>query len=561
MRSFLIFVCVAVNCFLPQRFTHSQQKSVIAKHAAVVSVDEFASKVGVAIMKKGGNAVDAAVATAFALAVTYPQAGNIGGGGFMLIRMKNGETAAIDYREKAPMKSSARMFLKPDGSLDSVSSNYGYLVAGIPGTVRGMELAWKKYGRLPWRELVLPAVELAEKGFKLSPQFASYLESNRNYLSMFGETKKIFFKTNGNAYHPGEVFIQKELGRTLRTIADSGAGAFYEGPLANAMIEDMTKNGGIWSKEDLKGYQAIVREPIRGTYRGYEVIGMPPPSSGGIIVNEMLNILENFDLRKNDAETQHLVVETMRLGFFDRIRYLGDADFVEMPTERLLSKEYAKALSNKIDKNKAASSEELGNAVSLTGESTETTHFSVIDSEGNAVSNTYTLEEWFGSGAVIKGLGFLLNNEMHDFSLEPDVKKFKTQVHNSNLIEPGKRMLSSMTPTLLIKDGKPILITGSPGGKTIINTVLQIIIATTDYKLTLRDAIDLPRLSHVWKPDRITVEKYRWDGKILNLLKSKGHNIAEVDFIGDAHSIWIDPITGLIYGEADTRRYGWAEGY
>jgi gamma-glutamyltranspeptidase/glutathione hydrolase len=526
-----------------------------------VSVDEYASKVGVAILKKGGNAVDAAVATAFALAVTYPQAGNIGGGGFMLIRMNNGETAAIDYREKAPMKASARMFLNPDGTLDTISSNYGYLVAGIPGTVRGLELAWKKYGRLPWKELVMPAVELAEKGFKLSPQFASYLESNRDYLSMFGETKKIFFKTNGNAYHAGEVFIQRELGRTSRTIADKGAGAFYEGPLANAMIEEMTKNGGIWSKEDLKEYQAVVREPIRGTYRGYEVIGMPPPSSGGIILNEMLNILENYNLKKNEAETEHLIVESMRLGFFDRIKYLGDADFVEIPTERLLSKEYAKALSNKIDRNKAASSEELGNAGSQTGESTETTHFSVIDPEGNVVSNTYTLEEWFGSGAVIKGLGFLLNNEMHDFSLEPDVKKFKTQVHNPNLIEPGKRMLSSMTPTLLLKEGKPILITGSPGGKTIINTVLQIIIATTDYKLTLRDAIDLPRLSHVWKPDRITVEKNRWDWKTLNLLKSKGHNIAEVDFIGDAHSIWIDPVTGLIYGEADTRRYGWAEGY
>ena len=540
----------------------SQQKSAIAKQATVVSVDEFGSKAGIAIMKKGGNAVDAAVATAFALAVTYPQAGNIGGGGFMLIRMNNGETAAIDYREKAPMRSHARMFLNPDGSLDTLSSNYGYLVAGIPGTVRGLELAWKKYGKLPWKDLVMPAVELAEKGFKLSPQFAAYLESNRDYLSMFDETKKMFFSTSGEAYQGGELLIQKELGRTLRMIAEGGADAFYNGPLAEAMIEDVTKNGGIWTKQDLKDYQAIVREPVYGTYRGYEVIGTPPPTSGGIILNEMLNILENYDLRKNDAESKHLMAEAMRLGFFDRLKYMGDADFVAVPSDSLLSKGYAKTLSKKIDKNKAASSDELGGDGVTINESTETTHFSVIDPEGNAVSNTYTLEEWFGSGAVVKGLGFLLNNEMHDFNMEPDVKKFRNQTeHSPNLIEPGKRMLSSMAPTILLKDGKLFLVTGSPGGKTIINTVMQIIIGLVDHDLTLRDAIDRPRFSHTWKPDRISIERNLWNERILSELRSKGHKFAEVDFLGDAHSIWIDPKSGLIYGEADTRRYGWAEGY
>jgi gamma-glutamyltranspeptidase/glutathione hydrolase len=552
--------CLLLWVFLPNLPSFSQQKSVLAQRGAVVSVDEYASKIGVAILKKGGNAVDAAVATAFALAVTYPQAGNIGGGGFMLIRLKNGESVTIDYREKAPMKAHARMFLKPDGSVDTVSSNYGYLVAGIPGTVRGLETAWKKYGKLPWKELVMPAVELAENGFALNPVFAAYFESNRDKLSKFEETRKIFFKENEQGYKASEILIQKDLARTLRAIADGGANAFYEGPLADAMVEEITKNGGIWTKEDLRDYASVIREPIRGTYRGYEILSMPPPSSGGIVLSEILNVLENFELKRNDAETQHLIAEAMRFGFFDRARYLGDPDFVNIPVEHLTSKDYAKSLSKRIKRNKVLSSESL----SQEGfpESSETTHFSVIDAEGNAVSNTYTLEDWFGSCAVVKGFGFLLNNEMHDFNIEPDVFSFRGQKdHNQNLIEPGKRMLSSMTPTIVLKNGKPFLITGSPGGKTIINTVAQMIIAMTDYKLTLREAVDLPRLNHTWKPDRISIEKGRWSGEIISELQAKGHKITEVDFIGDAHSIWIDPVSGEIYGEADTRRYGWAEGY
>lgn len=540
----------------------TQQKSVIAENGVVVSVDEFASKAGVAILKKGGNAVDAAVATAFALAVTYPQAGNIGGGGFMLIRMRNGETVSIDYREKAPMKSHPRMFLAPDGSMDTVLSNYGYLVAGIPGTVRGLETAWKKYGKLSWRELVMPAVELAENGFRISPQFAEHLAFSRYELYIFDETKKIFFKPNGDAYLAGDLFIQKDLAKTLRLIADGGANAFYEGALAEAMVRDVTGNGGIWTKEDLKNYQAVIREPIRGTYRGFEILGMPPPSSGGIVLTEMLNILENFELKNNDPESLHLMIEAMRLSFFDRARFLGDADFVKVPTDTLTSKEYAKILAGKIDEDKATSSEELGKHNTVTKEHIETTHFSVADADGNVVSNTYTLEEWFGSGAVVKGLGFLLNNEMHDFNMQPDVLDFKNQTGNRpNLIEPGKRMLSSMTPTIILKDGKPFLITGSPGGKTIINTVLQVIVGMVDYKLSLREAIDRPRLNHTWMADRITMEKNKWPEKIVKQLKSKGHIIFEVPLLGDAHSIWIDPVTGMIHGEADTRRYGWAEGY
>ncbi len=549
-------------CWLIFVSPHSfpQKKSIVAQRGAVVSVDEFASKIGVSILKKGGNAVDAAVATAFALAVTYPQAGNIGGGGFMMIRTKNGEAVAIDYREKAPMKAHARMFLRPDGTLDTMLSDYGYLVAGIPGTVRGLETAWKKYGKSPWRELVMPAVELAENGFVLNPVFAAYLESNRSNLSRYDETRKIFFKEDGQAYRAGELLVQKDLARTLRAIADHGADAFYEGPLADAMAEEIARNGGIWTIEDLRNYGAVVRTPVRSTYRGLEIISMPPPSSGGIAVIEMLNILENFELKPGHAETYHLIAESMRLTFFDRARFLGDPDFVKVPVDRLISKSYAKDLSKVIDIRKTRSSEEL--ASEDYPEISETTHFSVIDAEGNIVSNTYTLEDWFGSCAVVKGLGFLLNNEMHDFNIEPDVYGFTGQKeHNKNLIEPGKRMLSSMTPTIVLKNGKPFLVTGSPGGKTIINTVAQIIVAMTDYHLSLRGSVDQPRLSQTWKPDRILIERGRWHPEVISQLRAKGHKIEETEFIGDAHSIWIDPKSGLIYGEADTRRYGWAEGY
>ncbi|MBL7958691.1 gamma-glutamyltransferase [bacterium] len=557
---FCLFVLVILTIALPD--ISAQQKSVIAKKGAVVSVDEFASKAGVAILKKGGNAVDAAVATAFVLAVTYPQAGNIGGGGFMLIRMKNGESAAIDYREKAPIKSHARMFLNSDGSVDTVSSNYGYLVAGIPGTVRGLEAAWKKYGKLPWKELVMPAVILAENGFQLSPQFADYLESSRFELSRFDETKRIFFKANGEAYRAGELLIQRDLARTLRIIAEGGALAFYEGALAKAMVEDVSNNGGIWTEDDLKNYQAVIRKPIAGTYRDYEILGMPPPSSAGVVLTEILNILENFELKQDDPESLHIMTESMRRAYFDRVRFLGDADFIKMPVDKLISKGYAKDLAMAIDKTKSTPSEKLSQDIYDPEESMETTHFSVADTDGNVVSNTYTIEEWFGSGAVVKGLGFLLNNEMHDFNVQPDVPVLKNQKGNSpNLIEPGKRMLSSMAPTIVLKNGKPFLITGSPGGKTIINTVLQVLIGVVDYKLTLREAVDYPRLNQTWMPDRVTIEKNRWRVKTVDDLRSKGHNILEVTNLGDAHSIWIDPVTGLIYGEADTRRYGWAEGY
>ncbi|MBL7961990.1 gamma-glutamyltransferase, partial [bacterium] len=298
------------------------------------------------------------------------------------------------------------------------------------------------------------------------------------------------------------------------------------------------------------------------TYRDYEILGMPPPSSAGVVLTEILNILENFELKQNNPESLHIIIEAMRFGFFDRIRFLGDADFVKLPTHHLTSKLYAKDLAKTIDKVKAIPSVKMSEDTSAFDESMETTHFSVVDMEGNVVSNTYTIEEWFGSGAVVKGLGFLLNNEMHDFNIQPDVSLLKNQKRNSpNLIEPGKRMLSSMAPTIVLKNGKPLLITGSPGGKTIINTVLQVIIGVTDYQLTLREAIDYPRLNHTWMPDRVTIEKNRWDAKIVNSLRSRGHNILEVTYLGDAHSIWIDPVTGVIYGEADTRRYGWAEGY
>lgn len=541
---------------------HGQQRSVVADSAAVVSVEKHASQAGMAMLRKGGHAVDAAIATAFALAVTYPQAGNIGGGGFMLIRTSSGEVTAIDYREKAPAAATARMFLLADGTVDTLAAEYGYRVAGVPGTVRGLETAWRLHGRLPWKELLEPAIRLAEEGFELPEFQVVQFRRFRHELSRYPETKKIFCKSDGSDYRPGERFIQRDLARTLRAIADGGADEFYAGELARKIVADFSANDGMLTLQDLQDYKAVVREPVRGTYRGHEIVGMPPPSSGGIGVIQMLNMLELFDMSKSDAtRTQHVLVETMRRAFFDRARYVGDADFVEVPVRTLISKSYAARIAARIDTNVATASGSLGRLMEPAGESTETTHFSVVDREGNVVANTYTLEDNFGSKAVVRGLGFLLNNEMHDFNVNPDVgSHMGWDQNNPNLIQAGKRPLSSMSPTIVVQNGKVVLVTGSPGGRTILNTVVQVIVGVIDYRLTLREALDRPRLNHNWMPDRILVERTGWPPKLIDDLLRMGHVVKVEEFLGDAHSIWIDPSSGKIHGEADFRRMGWAEG-
>lgn len=538
-------------------WVQAQQFSVIAKNGAVVSVDRLATQTGLNILKKGGHAVDAAVATAFMLAVTTPQAGNIGGGGFMVIRLADGEVVTLDFREKAPAASHARVFYRSDGDLDAFAADYGYRVAGIPGTVRGLEAAWKKYGRLSWRELIEPAYTAARKGHGVTGLTAKTLSDEAVVLRQFPEVKRIFFR-NGEPVRANNWLRQDDLATTLQLVADSGASMFYEGSLGARMVAQMTAMGGLWTQDDLKNYQAVWRPPVRGSYRGYEIAGMGPPSSGGVTLIQMLNILENSPVDRTSGDVLHRLVETMRLAFFDRQRFLADGDFVDVPTERLLSKSYAQDQYRKTLTRRASS---FDTAAVTIRESIETTHVSIIDKDGNAVAMTVTIEDNFGSHAILPGFGFFLNSEMHDFNIRPDVPNYQGGFGgNPNCIEPGKRMLSSMAPTIVVKDGKPFLITGSPGGRTIINTVMQIIIGVIDDQLTLREAIDYPRLSHTWLPDEIRMETKWTIGRVDDLL-DRGHRVVPVDFIGDAHSIWVDPNGGMYYGEADRRRQGFAAGY
>lgn len=517
------------------------------------------------ILKQGGNAVDAAVATAFALAVTHPFAGNLGGGGFMLIRLADGETVGIDYREVAPALSTPGMFLQGDGRVDREKSNYGYLAAGVPGTVKGLETAWQQYGSLPWKKLLEPAIALAQEGIYLNKFDAASLERYKDDLARYPETRKTYFKTDGRPYTSQDLFIQKDLANTLKAIADQGAKTFYQGQIARQLIRDFQAHGGILSTEDLESYEVKIRQPLKTTYQGYEVIGMPPPSSGGVSLLEMLHILGYQQLNPQmplDPQNLHILVETMRYVFLDRTRYLGDPDFAEVPVKKLTGATHARLIAQKLNLEKATPSEQLHQQVSVHDENMETTHFSVIDKAGNMVSNTFTLEEAFGSKAVVRGLGFLLNNEMHDFNINPNQANIQGGLgSNPNAIAPKKRMLSSMAPTLVLKGGKPYLITGSPGGRTIINTVLQMILATTTYGLSLREAMLLPRLSHHWLPDLVYVEKEGWDPKLLQALKDKGHHLSVVENLGDLHSIRVNPQTGAYEAEADPRRAGWAEGY
>lgn len=539
--------------------------SVKARNGAVVSIDKYATEVGVNILKQGGNAIDAAVATAFALAVTHPFAGNIGGGGFMLIRLASGEEVAIDFREMAPAAATATMFLTPEKQIDYNKANLGYLAAGVPGTVKGLEAAWQKYGSLAWYSLLAPAIQLARKGIYLNKYDVAALQNHGAGLAQFPETRKIFFKPNGQTYGSHDLLVQPDLANTLQQIAQYGSDAFYHGYIAEQIAADFVANGGVITKADLSNYEVKIREPIKSYYQGYDIICMPLPSAGGITLLKALNILENFELNKQnplDPENLHLLIETMRYVSLDRVRYLGDADFVQVPVARLLAKSDAHRIAQKINLSQATPSQTLSGPVAVYKENMETTHFSVIDQAGNMVATTVTLEDGFGSKAVVKNLGFLLNSEMHDFNINPQETNMQGGLgSNPNGIAPGKRMLSSMSPTLVLKDNKPFLITGSPGGRTIFSTVLQVIMGVTTYNLSLIEAMRLPRLSHLWMPDWVHVEKLSWDGKILAALAAKGHFIKENDYLGDAHSIWIDPKTGLYEAVADFRRYGWAAGY
>jgi gamma-glutamyltranspeptidase / glutathione hydrolase len=539
----------------------NQDLGVPSTTGLVVSTSAPASDAGAAILQAGGNAVDAAVATAFALAVTHPSAGNIGGGGFMIVRDVSGKAFAFDYREKAPLRSKPDMYLDEHHKIHRRLTDEGYLAPGVPGTVRGLELAHKRLGRLAWKTVLSPAIRLAENGFVLSRSLADDLNRQlRGVMGKYPASVEAYGKPGGAPWVEGDRIILKDLARTLAAIANEGSDVFYKGWIADRIDEDMKANGGLITKEDLATYQAKERKPVCGTFRGYQIISMPPPSSGGVGLIEMLNILENFDLKGQSPytpETLHLTLEAMRRAYLDRARFLGDPDFGGIPVRKLTSKRYARNLASVINPARATSSLQLGRDIVTAvqdPESEETTHFSVIDKNGMAVANTFTLEGAYGSRVVVKGAGFLLNNEMRDFNQKPGETNTSGDIGTkANLIVPGKRMLSSMTPTIVTRNGKVVLITGSPGGRTIINTVLNVVLGVVEYGMNGRQAVDSPRLHHQWLPDVAVFEHDAIPRDVQEKLKEAGHNIRLKGKQGDAHSIFVDPVSGVSYGVSDKR--------
>jgi len=542
-------------------FAQSGKSPAPAENGMVVTSHYIASEVGRDILKKGGNAIDASVATAFALAVTLPSAGNIGGGGFLVYYGEDGKKTTFNFREKAPLAATETMFLGMDGKVKNNSNHEGLLATGVPGTVAGLFMAHQKMGKLPWADLVAPAVKLAEEGYPASyrnERFVNFIADNK---SKYPSTAKTFLKDGKTPYKPGENWKQPELAATLKRIQEKGADGFYKGKTAKLIANYMKKNGGIITEEDLAKYQAQELKPVLGTYRGYEIVGMPPPSSGGIALVEMLNILEGYNLSEmghNSAAALHVITEAMRRAFSDRAEFVGDADFnPDLPLENLLSKEHANNLRASIDLQKASLSDSTNfNAKHLVPESPETTHISVVDKDGNAVSLTYTLENSYGNKIVVEGAGFLLNNEMGDFNPIPGYTNSKGLIGTKpNLVQPEKRMLSSMTPAIVAKDGKPVIVIGSPGGRTIINTVLQVILNVIDFDMNIAQAIEAPRIHHQWFPNKTSFERHGISPDTQRLYEALGHEVYFRNMQGQAMGITIDHKNKKMYGAADSRSY------
>ncbi|MHB1311665.1 MAG: gamma-glutamyltransferase [Gemmatimonadaceae bacterium] len=530
-------------------------RPVASPSSMVVSASAIASKVGADVLAAGGNAVDAAIATGLALSVTYPVAGNIGGGGFMVIRLPNGRATTIDFREMAPRAARPGMFLDAAGDYSSTIHHDSHISVGVPGTVAGFAMAHGKYGKLKWAALVDPAVHLANDGFVVPKGLAQSLtEALREAFKPYPASIAAYSK-NGTPYAQGETFRQPDLARTLARIRDQGRNGFYTGETARLIADEMKRGGGLITEADLARYQATERAPVRGTYRGYEIISMPPPSSGGVAMTEMLNILEGYDLAAAGHNTPtyvHLVTEAMRRAFLDRARYLGDPDYVKAPVARLTSKAYAAGLRRTIVMDRATPS--APSQVAQANESDQTTHYSVVDAAGMAVSVTFTLENGYGLGAVVPQGGFLLNNEMGDFNGKPGLTDTTGLVGtDANLARPGQRMLSSMTPTIIAKDGKLVAVVGSPGGRTIINTVLQVVLNLIDFHMPIVQAVSAPRFHHQWLPDVITVEPGGLPAATMQALEGMGHHARFGWPQGTAHSIMIDARTGARIGAPDPR--------
>ena len=551
-------ICILVTLALICTFLQGAESF---NKGVVVSVSQPGSDAGLQILKSGGNAVDAAVATAFALAVTHPAAGNIGGGGFMVVHppFGKGEPTVFEYREMAPKAAFETVFKKTDGM-------FTHKVSGVPGTVRGLALAHQRFGSKPWDELLAPAIELAVKGFPVSKQLANSLNGLLSTSKEFEELQKVFKPTNGtNSWEVNDILVQKDLGNTLTKIAKFGPDEFYLGTTADLISNEMKIGAGLIGKDDLALYQAREKKPIKLEYKGYSIYGSPPPSSGVITLGLMLNMIEPIDIKKMgrwSPETFHLLIETMRRAFCERARHLGDQGFVDIPAT-LLDKEFAKNLASGINLQKATPSADLAMDFNISKESEDTTHFSIVDGQGMAVSNTYTLEQSYGSKVMVRGAGFLLNNEMLDFNWFPgETNKAGRVGTKANLIAPSKKMLSSQTPVIVAKNGTPYLVTGSPGSRTIINTVFNIIINVIDFEMTAQEAVDAARLHHQWFPDKAYFEeagnaKYEAN---MKKLRNMGHNISSRKQ-GDAHSILIDPKTKLLHPGLDHRVEGGLAGH
>lgn len=531
---------------------------VISKNGMVSSQRMLASQIGADILAKGGNAVDAAVATGIALAVTLPRAGNLGGGGFMLVHIAEGnKTVAIDYREMAPKLAHRDMFLDDDGNVDNQKARFSHLSSGVPGTVAGLAHALEQYGTMSWAEVLKPTIKLASEGIKVSYDLAENLKSRQAWLTKNEATSEAYYKTGGKPYEPGEYLIQPDLAETLKRLAKFGPSEFYQGKTAELIAKDMKKHGGLITKQDLANYKVAEREVISTNYRGYDVVSMPPTSSGGIHIAQMLNILEHFPVQEKgfgSAYNLHLLSEVMKLAYADRSEYLGDPDFFNVPEKGLTSKAYAKELLSKISLTQATPSSKIKPGNPAPYESPDTTHFSVMDKYGNAVSNTYTLNFSYGSGIVIPGTGILMNNEMDDFSSKPGVPNgFGLIGGEANAIKAFKRPLSSMTPTMIFKDGKPFVVVGSPGGSRIITTVLQVLINIMDHDMNIAQAVNAPRVHHQWLPDRFELEP-GFSPDTIQLLKGLGQNIKEAKTMGSVQTIMYK--NNYFYGASDPRRPG-----
>lgn len=556
---------IILSLLLPSLTFTASRKPVKARNGMVVSADPLATQAGLEVLKKGGNAVDAAVAVGFALAVTYPAAGNIGGGGFMNIRMADGKCYAIDYREKGPGAATRDMFLDSSGNFLSDKSTFGYLASGVPGAVAGMLTGLEKFGTKDRKTVLGPAYRLAHDGFPLLPELASDLNSDRkDFLKFPGSAK--YFVSKDSAYRDGEIWKQTDLAKTIQRIIDKGRDGFYKGTTADLIVAEMKRGGGLISHADLENYQAIVREPLKGTYRGYEIISQPPVSSGGTALLQLLNILEGYNLRSyghNSAATVHRYIEAMRRVYADRAEHLGDPEFYHVPVPWLISKQYANERRATIDTLHASKSTDVSHGTAPKHESEQTTHYSVVDKWGNCVSVTTTINGGFGSYVAVDGAGFLLNNEMDDFSAKPGAPNMFGALGNvANEIQPGKRMLSSMTPTIVTKNGKPFMVIGTPGGTTIITTVMQVICNVIDFDMNIQQAIDAPRIHHQWSPDLTYYERRGLSPDTIEKLQAMGHILSERrGTSGLAEGIIIDTERGLLYGATDPRGYGLAAGY